>query len=210
MTNKKKVLIALSVVVIVAGSAAVLFYLSRGGQSSNKLAELEPVLNPSLPKYGGEPIDKIGNDSFIQQVPPDYLKKYKEELTELKKILTENPNNVEKWLRVGVIKKFFNNYNGARDVWEYAKIVNPKFSTSYYNLGGLYGGYLRNNLKAEENYLKAIEIDPQLSYLYLGLAELYSVFYPEKKYLADDVILRGLKELPDNESLLQALKQYQK
>ena len=161
-----------------------------------------------LSSYTGDPIDNIGNDPFIQQVPADYLEKYKQELANFKKTLTENPGDAEAWARVGVLKKFFNNYEGARDAWEYAKIVNPEFSTPYYNLGGLYAGYLKDNLKAEENYLKAIEIDSALPYLYLGLAEFYSVFYKEKSDQVEQVLQRGLKILPGDESLLRALESY--
>lgn len=161
-----------------------------------------------LPLYQGDPIDNIGEDPFIQQVPADYLEKYKQELANFKKTLAKNPGDVEGWIRVGVLKKFFNNYDGARDAWEYAKIVNPEFSTPYYNLGVLYGAYLKDLIKAEENYLKAIEIDPSLTYLYLALAEFYSVFYKEKIDRVDDVLRRGLAVLPDNESLLDALRNY--
>lgn len=174
--------------------------------TQDNLASAEPVGPPS---YTGDPIDNIGNDPFIRQVPADYLEKYKQELANFKKTLTENPGNAEAWARVGALKKFFNNYLGARDAWEYAKIVNPKFSIPYYNLGGLYAGYLRDNPKAEENYFKAIEIDPSLDYLYLGLADFYKVFYPEKADQAVEVIRLGLKEFPDNESLLKALKHYE-
>lgn len=163
---------------------------------------------PTPPPYTGDPIENIGNDPFVQQVPTDYLRKYKQELANFKKTLAENPEDAEGWVRVGVLKKFFNNYEGARDAWEYVKIINPAFSTPYYNLGGLYAGYLKDNPKAEENYLKAIEIDPNLTYFYLALAEFYSVFYKEKIDQVDDILLRGLAALPNNESLLGALRNY--
>ena len=218
----KKILI-LSVAFVLVGAVAVLYLAitKQKEKTENATINLESkVQSEELPKievaampnpelfspYAGDPIENIGQDPFIQQVPKDYLEKYKQELANFNNTLTENPGDAEAWVRVGVLKKFFNNYLGARDAWEYAKIVNPEFSIPYYNLGGLYAGYLKNNPKAEENYLKAIEVDPSSPYLYLGLAELYAVFYPEKANQAANVILRGLKANPDEPSLIQALE----
>ncbi|MDP2696254.1 MAG: hypothetical protein Q8O87_03355 [bacterium] len=167
-----------------------------------------PSWDYDFPRYRGESITKIGDDPFIQQVPQDYAERYQQELSEYKESLANDPSDIEGWLRVGVIKHFFNNHDGAKDVWEYAKLVNPKHSTAYYNLGGLYAWYLNDLEAAEENYLEALEIDPTLPYIYLGLAEFYSVFYTDKNDQIEEVISRGLKILPDDESLLKALEDY--
>jgi tetratricopeptide (TPR) repeat protein len=161
-----------------------------------------------FPPYIGDPIENIGNDSFIAQVPPASLLAYKTELAELKASLSKKPGNFDGWLRLGVIKKFFNNYTGARDAWEYANIIAPKNSSAYYNLGGLYGAYLKDFKKAEERYLTAIENDPKFSYLYVDFANFYWTFDISKKHLAKGVIEKGLVALPDDPSLLQALERY--
>lgn len=169
----------------------------------------EAVKNPAFPAYNGWPIDNIGNDSFIEQAPQEVVEQHKKELAELKKSLTENPNNSEGWLKAGLLQKFFNNYIGARDMWEYGKLVAPNDFIFYYNLGGLYGLYFKNYPKAEFNYQQAMAINPLLPYLYLGLAEFYSVFYTEKADQAVEVIKKGLALLADEPALKQALEYYQ-
>jgi tetratricopeptide (TPR) repeat protein len=167
-----------------------------------------PNWDYNFPRYHGESITKIGNDPFIKQVPEDYINNYKKELAEIKNSLSEDPTSVDDWLRVGIIKKFFNNYEGAKDVWEYAKLVNPRHSTAYFNLGGLYSGYLHDIDMAEENYLEAVEIDPTLPYLYIGLAEFYRTFRPGSDDKIDALILKGLEVLPGDAALSKALEDY--
>jgi tetratricopeptide (TPR) repeat protein len=163
---------------------------------------------PSLPSYKGDSIDNIGTDPIINTVSAATIEKYKKELTTLKDSLVKEPNNFDEWVQVGMIKKIFNNYSGARDAWEYACIVAPKNSIAYFNLGGLYGSYLHEFEKAELNYLRAIENDSKLAYLYLGLADFYWTFDVSKRDKADDIIRKGLEALPGDEALLQALQMY--
>lgn len=185
--------------------------LSVETEDNNPLPEINVTVTPdvgSLPLYKGRAIDDIGNDPFIQQVPPEYLQKYTVELADFKVSLARNPADADAWIRVGVLKKFFNDYLGARDAWEYAKVVNPWYSTAYYNLGDLYGWYLKDFPRAEENYLKAIEVDPTLAYLYISLAEFYNVVYKTKSAQAVEVIRRGLEVLPDDADLKKVLEYY--
>ncbi|PIR88907.1 MAG: hypothetical protein COU07_03350 [Candidatus Harrisonbacteria bacterium CG10_big_fil_rev_8_21_14_0_10_40_38] len=194
----KKIQIIIFGAVAVAVLGGVFFFTSSNG-----------IGGGTLPKYKGDAIENIGTDLFIAEIPKDVQEKYKNELSDLNEGLKNTPDNIDLWIQVGIIKKIFNNYNGARDAWEYAKIVNPKHSTPYYNLGGLYGSYIKDFEKAEENYLKAIEIDPTLGYLYLGLADFYENFYTEKADQAIEVIKQGLVVVPDEPSLKQALEHYE-
>lgn len=202
--RKTAILLIVGVFIIAVGS----FALYRFMPVQDDAVSVNPDEEVALQLYSGDPIENIGNDAFIEQVPSEYLKSYKKELSELRETLAKNPGDFDGWLRLGVIKKFFNNYVGARDAWEYANAVASNNSTAYYNLGGLYGAYLKDYAKAETNYLAAIKNDPKLPYVYLGLAEFYSVFFPAKKDLADDVIRQGLEANPDDESLKGALKYY--
>jgi len=104
---------------------------------------------------------------------------------------------VDDWIAVGVIKKFFNDYEGVRDAWEYAGVLYPANALSFANLGNLYGFYLHDNEKAEFNFRKAIANDPyQLSY-YLSLASFYKEADVSKKDKVPEVILLGLDRIKD-------------
>ncbi|MEK7612041.1 MAG: hypothetical protein AAB407_01745 [Patescibacteria group bacterium] len=164
--------------------------------------------NIVLPVYTGEDITAIGSDPFIASLSQELKNQYIGELNDLKLVVTNNPNNFDAWMRIGIIKVFFNNYFGARDVWEYTSIIFPKNSLSYLNLGNLYSAHLKDNQKAEQNYLRAINNDPSLPQLYVALADFYWTFDGQKKEKAVAIIQDGLKRIPEDVSLLNALKFY--
>ena len=163
-----------------------------------------------LPPYAGQAIGDIGTDPFIAKVPKDYLENHLKQLAELKVRLTQQPDDFNAWMDVAYLKKFYNNYLGARDAWEYANKIAPKNSIAFYNLGNLYGHDLKQYEKAEQYYLTAIKNDPKLPYQYITLSEFYAVFYTAKKDLADDVLKQGLAEVPDDSSLKEALANLEK
>lgn len=162
----------------------------------------------TLPRYAGDPIVNLGNDPIIQQVPQQYVNQYIDELFTLEGQVTAQPADVDAWIRIGFLKKFFNNYVGARDAWEYAKLVAPRHPVPYHNLGDLYGYFLRDLPKAEQNFLKAIEVEPNFPYLYLALVDFYNSAYKQKQSQIDDILERGLRVLPNDESLKQTLESY--
>lgn len=139
---------------------------------------------PSFPKYSGEPINYIGNDKIIADFPTEALAKQKKYLALLSDSLNVHPYNFDEWMQVGIHKKFFNNYNGAKDAWEYAKILQPRNPLPYLNLANLYAYYLRDLNKAEENYLAAINNDLNNIYgSYYVLANFYRDFGVKDKAL---------------------------
>ena len=96
----------------------------------------------SLPRYAGQPIMTIGNDPIINQFPISVVEKQKTYLANLNTALQKNPYDFDSWMQVGNHKKFFNNYEGARDAWEYAKLLVPAQQLPYLNLANLYAYYL--------------------------------------------------------------------
>src|SRR3989338_1481590 len=121
------------------------------------------------------------NSSLIKAYPEDVKKKMREELATLAARVEKDPTTLDAWLRIGVIKKFFGDYEGARDAWEYASIIRPANVVSFLNLGGLYGSYLKDYPRAEKNYRQAIINNPADSSGYLELASLYRYSYKEKE-----------------------------
>ena len=177
----KKILFIIIFFVVIGGTFLV--YRSSSNEavveeSNTVIGEKEPEENTDkYPAYTGEPIIFLGNDPIIKSFPPEAVAKQKLLLSQLAESLKENPANFDGWLAVGLHKKFFNNYFGARDAWEYAKLVLSDHALSYLNLGNLYGYYLNDFKKAEDNYLLAIDHDLLNSFnSYYALANFYRDF----------------------------------
>lgn len=160
--------------------------------------------------YRGEPITEIGSDPIIKLIPKEALQKQKDRLAELDRKLRENPEDFEAWMAVGNLKKFFNNYIGAIAAYEYAELLQPENALIHYNLANLYGLYLRDYPKAEQYYLNARKLASNYPYVHLGLAEFYRDFYQEKADQVDDVLLEGLKYIPNEPNLTLNLAYFYK
>ena len=179
--------------------------------STSPEVKIEKIENEGgLISYEGQDIADIGNDDFINKVSKEQVEKYKAELVRLKGVLEENPMNVDGWIGVGMIKKFFNNYEGARDAWEYAKYLNDDNSVNYYNLGNLYSENLKDYQMAETNFLKALEIGRKEVSYYIAVADFYRNFYIEKRGEAKKILENGIKEVPNDISLLSYAAEYYK
>ena len=209
------------VVIILLGLSAGYAVFKKEKEESFKLSDLENVLNATstvavtarpeikeisktgeLSLYKGQDVADIGNDAFISKVPKEQVDKYKAELIRLRGVLEKNPLNVDAWMGVGNIKNFFGNYDGARDAWEYTGYLNDGNSVVYYNLGNLYGSYLKDYKKAEENFLKAIELENRNVNYYIGAADFYRNFYTEKKAEVKKILEEGIRQVPNDVSIL--------
>ncbi len=96
-----------------------------------------------------------------------------DKIKELIADLRKNPGHYEAWLDLGLNRKDAGDYEGARDAWERAVLVDPSRSVAYGNLGVVYGFYLGNQPLAEKNFNEAINIDPQFLYLYGQFSDFY-------------------------------------
>lgn len=155
---------------------------TSSGQNGTTTASTTPKGVPALAVYTGLPIDTINEDPEISKLYPQaYKDTLKKELATIAADVQKNPDQLDPWLRAGVIKKFFGDYAGARDLWEYASLVRPQNTVSFLNLGGLYGLYLKDYPQAEKNYRQAIENNIADPAPYLELASLYKNSYKEKE-----------------------------
>lgn len=116
-----------------------------------------------------------------------------------------NPSFFTGWIQVGIFKKIIGDFEGARDAWEYASLIEPLNSLSFANLGELYWRYLYEYPKAEANLKISIKNKSNDVQTYVSLAELYYYSYKEKAEEADDVLLQGLEANPQNETLMRRL-----
>jgi len=131
---------------------------------SEKLAIIEPIPDLNRKIVFSETFSKQE-----QQILIDEIEKFVQELK-------NDPNSLENWLYLGLNRKMIGDYEGAKEAWEYAKLISPDNFVVRGNLGDLYAYYLKDNEKAELNYKEALERGSSHVYLYYKTVEFYRDF----------------------------------
>jgi len=121
--------------------------------------------------------------------------------------LKEDPTLFGEWLDLALLYKSAEDYDAAREVWEYLNLSSPNNSISFANLGNLYHVYIPDYVKSEQNYRVAIKNNPQTAY-YVGLHELYKYSYKTETSAAADILKEGLTVHPGDITLLMNLGEY--
>ena len=164
----------------------------------------QPVI--TIPQYRGR------DPSEVRPVPEE-VKLFSEEqrgrlyatIDTHGRAVKANPAFFDGWIKLGLLKKTIGDFEGARDAWEYAGIIEPGNSLSFSNLGELYWRYLHEYIKSESNFRISIEHKPDDIQNYVSLAELYHYSYKDKADLADDVLFEGLGKNSGDGTLMRRL-----
>jgi tetratricopeptide (TPR) repeat protein len=159
-----------------------------------------------VPPYAGsDPSEIRPTPEEIELFTEEQLQKIYSTIGMHATAVKEQPRFFNGWIQIGVLKKVIGDFEGARDAWEYAGIIEPLNSLSFANLGELYWRYLHKYEKSEENFRIAIKHKPGDPFIYISLSELYSYSYKEKDDLADDVLIDGLDAIPGDINLMKSL-----
>ncbi len=94
-------------------------------------------------------------------------------IRQLTEILSKNTENTAVWIGLGLQRKSIEDYEGARQAWEYAYALDPRNAITADNLGVLYGYYLKDSRKAETYFLTAISLEPRDTFRYERAVEFY-------------------------------------
>lgn len=137
---------------------------------------------------------------------PDFKVIIEQKIADNIKKLKNDPSLVDEWISLGINRKIAGDYQGAREAWEYAAILSPNDGVIFTDLSDLYGYYLRDNVKAEANYLKAIEKDPHFPNYYIRAANFYREVMGDLSK-AKAILEKGLGAVPNDINLKQALEQ---
>lgn len=114
-------------------------------------------------------------------------------LSETVQKLGKNPNDTESWMILGTYRQILGDYEGAKEAWIFVA-EKTQFAQAYENLGNLYAGYLKDAVKAEANYKKAIARDPIMPQYYRTLAEWYT--NASRAADAENTLRTGIKAVP--------------
>lgn len=152
---------------------------------------------------------KIPDLNLPVVIPANFLQDVKVSATaRIAKIvasLKENPANAVLWAELGLERNGIEDYEGAKDAYEYALALSPYNSVVVENLGVLYGYYLKDPKKAEAYFLKSIELGPESTYRYLRLFEFYKYVLKDNAK-AKAILEQGLKVSPGEPSFKALLE----
>ncbi|MCK6462474.1 MAG: hypothetical protein L6Q29_01485 [Candidatus Pacebacteria bacterium] len=147
------------------------------------------------------PAPELGRPLKINVVLEENVEKLLvEKIHEVESNLKSNDKSIDDWLALGIYRKMAGDYEGAREIWEYASFISPGNITSFNNLGELYAYYLKNNKKAEENYKQAVKNGPASIYIYRN----FHFFYKDvlkNNTKAKAVLEQGIAANPGEASL---------
>lgn len=161
---------------------------------------------PAIPSYTGrDPAEIRPIPEEVKLFTEDQKTRLYARLDELGRAVKADPSFFKGWIDLGLFKKTIGDFEGARDAWEYAGVIQPLNSISFSNLGELYWRYLHLYPESEKNFETAIRHKPDDIQNYVSLAELYHYSFTEKFDEADDVLLRGLSLNPGDDWLTRRL-----
>ena len=174
-------------------------------QEQNDAAKTEDAKLKSLAlKIISEPI------IFKTSLPEDSKKLFTQKINEINDLVKQDYNYLNQWLDLGSYRKLMGDYTGAIDAWNFAAVIRPKDYVIFHNLGDLYGFYLKNYSKAEENFLKSIVLKPANEDAYIQLATIYQYSYKEKSGETEGILLKGISSNLGSATLRIALGNYYK
>lgn len=116
------------------------------------------------------------------------------EIANLVAVLKKDSDAYNEWMSLALYRKMIGDYDGAREIWEYTAVIRPNEAVSFHNLGNLYATELRDNVKAESYFLKAIDRGTALGYVYYAAYEFYR-YYKKDLPAAKKILDRGIAAL---------------
>ncbi len=119
-------------------------------------------------------------------------------------VLQKNPESMEDWLNLGILRNQINDFVGAKEVWEYLIATFPKNPIAYGNLANLYVFDLKDPMKAEATFKKAIEVGPDQIQVYRNFSEFYR-FVVKNDEKAKAILKMGIEKNPMNSGDLQKI-----
>ncbi len=72
--------------------------------------------------------------------------------------LEKNPQSFDEWMHMAILRKTVDDYEGAREIWEFLTRVNPRNFGPFANLGSLYAFDLKDAPRAEKNFTAALAL----------------------------------------------------
>lgn len=118
-------------------------------------------------------------------------------IKELQGLLLDDHLNFENWIELGLTYSSVGDYEGAVESYEYAAALRPKSFLPHANMAFVYGWHLKDFVRAEAEYKKALAINPGEWYINQQLFEFYR-FVLNDPQKARAFAVAQAKVLPDH------------
>ena len=182
------------------------------GKKSDTEKGKEPVVGTPKVKTSPAPVSlPLPNlDKIIinANIPDDKKQEYTGRMKDIVHAIRKGESLYEQLIELASYRKLVEDYAGAEEIWLDMTKRYPTSRQAYDNLGNLYHFYVKDYPKAEVMMKKSIEIENVYAPSYVNLFELYTLSYTEKKQLAEQVLLDGLKNTDNHITLEVALAQF--
>jgi|TARA_Y100000031_G_scaffold70041_1_gene77698 tetratricopeptide (TPR) repeat protein len=132
----------------------------------------------------------------LENMTEDVLEESLEDLNKQYKKIQEDSYVYIRWINIGILKKRLVDYAGAEQAWQTAISYNPDQSLAFGNLADLYLFNLGEYEKAEEYYLKVLDMRSDNYTYYIGLVSLYRYNMTEKAHLIEELMIEGARINP--------------
>lgn len=221
--NKKKLILIVCIVIAFVALIVLQFYtVKKSDLNADLVLDKNTISTSTLISdisSGINTTNQISSTKKIEMKMPAldrqiiYSKDYTDEAKKLLAIkindailkIKADSSNADNWIYLGQLRKMGTDYVGSAEAWEYAGYLLPKGTVPFLNLADLYAYYIKDNVKAEKNFLKAIENGPEQSTVYMRFADFYKDVFNDKEK-ARNIILLGLSKNPDDTDLIGYLK----
>jgi len=178
----KKQYIFIALVIILAGATAY-FYLDKYYFNPIEPEEQKIYTAADFP-------------NALETMTEDILEKSLEDLNHQYAKIQKDSYVYIRWINIGILKKRLNDFEGTEEAWQTAISYNPDQSLAFGNLADLYLFNLQEYEKAEEYYLKVLNMRSDNYTYYIGLVSLYRYNMIEKANLIEDIIIQGAEINP--------------
>ena len=130
---------------------------------------------------------------FPANFPQDIGKLMSDKINATAAELKKNPAQANEWLNLAIFRKQIDDFEGARQIWEFLAATNPKEPIPFANLANLYAFDLKDPAKAEDNFTKALEKGPKETIVYRQAYEFYR-YVRKDDARAKDILRKGIAE----------------
>lgn len=97
---------------------------------------------------------------FLPSFPAEARKPMTDKINATVAVLKKNPQIFDEWMALAIFRKTIDDFEGARQIWEFLAAGDPKNPLPFANLANLYAFDLKDPVAAEKNFIKAMQKDP--------------------------------------------------